>query len=152
MHLIICLIISLWEIVASTMLFLFDDGTDKLVLFSQNQPYFVYACLTTMCCVGILLYFCYAIASCGNNLSPELIKTLNLIARKKKLHEKLIAMFGKFCSLVFIMSTAIHGWIVIPIMYSILWVFTAVFVPAMVAIIREQLQNSGKKVSINEES
>jgi hypothetical protein len=133
------LIISLWEIVASTMLFLFDGGTDKFASFSQNQPYFVYACLTTMCCVGILFYFCYAIASYRDNPSQEFIETLNYITRRKKLHEKLITVFCKFCSFVFITSTAIHGWIVIPIMYSILWVFTEFFLAVMIAMIREQL-------------
>lgn len=133
-------VLSLWEIVASTMLFVFSGGTDKLALFSRNQPYFVYACLTTLCCVGILVYFCYAIASCGNNHSQELIKTLNYMTRKKKFDEKLITTLCKFCSFVFITSTAIHGWIVIPIMYSILWGFTEIFVAVMVVLIRKQLQ------------
>lgn len=134
------LVISLWEIVASTMLFLFDGGTDKTALFSQNQPYFVYACLTTLCCVGILIRFCYAIASCGDNPSQELIELLSYITKKKKPHEKLISMFFKLCSLAFIISTAIHGWIVIPIMYSILWGFAEVFRFIMLAVIRERLK------------
>jgi hypothetical protein len=138
------ILISLWEITAAAMLFIFDGGTDKFALFSQNQPYFVYTCLTTLCCVGILIRFCYAIASCGDKHSQELSEALNYMTRKRKFHEKLITMFCKLCSFVFITSTAIHGWIVIPIMYSVLWAFAEVFRLTMLAIIREQIDQKTK--------